>query len=248
MIRVTHAALTDRGRVRRRNEDNWSADAAAGLYVVSDGLGGHSAGELASKIVVEALPLLLKERLPPSGDLINAVKPASGALRDLSRQVYEQTRGEPGLEGMGATVVLAVVRGAQALIVHLGDSRAYRFHNGRLGRLTNDHSVVQLLIDYGEITPDEARTHPARGCVTRSVGMAGEPVPECRLVELQPGDRLLLCTDGLVGMLVDEEISRILAAGGELEAVCRRLVDAANEAGGRDNVTVLMLEWAASGT
>ena len=240
---IEHAALTDRGRVRRRNEDNWSADPTAGIYVVSDGLGGQSAGALASQIVVETLPLLLRKRLPRAGDLAVAADLVRGVLCELSRQVYRQTQGEPGLEGMGATVVLAVVRETQALLAHLGDSRAYWFRDGRLERLTSDHSVVQLLIDDGEISPEQARTHPARGCVTRSVGMAGEPLPECRLVELQPGDRLLLCTDGLIGMVDDRSLGQILAAEGELKTACQRLIEAANEAGGKDNITVLLLEW-----
>lgn len=239
---VEHAALTDCGRVRRQNEDNWSADPAAGLYVVSDGLGGHAAGELASKIVVETLPLLLQQRLPPAGSLAGATETVREALRELSRAVYRQTQREPALEGMGATVVLAVVRHASALIAHVGDSRAYRFRGGVLERLTRDHSLVQILVDYGEITPEEATRHPARGCVTRSVGMLGDPLPECRLVDLHPGDRLLLCSDGLVGMVDDAEICDILATGGSLDAVCHRLIDAANDAGGRDNITVLLVE------
>ena len=238
---LEHAALTDCGLVRHHNEDNWSADSTAGIYVVADGLGGHTAGELASKIVVEALPLLLKPRLPAIGSLAGVTDTVREAVREVSRQVFQETQKDPTLYGMGATVVMAVVRQTSALVAHLGDSRAYRFRHGLLERLTRDHSVVQLLVDYGEITAEQAAIHPARGCVTRSVGMTGEAMPECRLIDLDPGDRLLLCSDGLVGMVSDTGIYEILAQGGSLETVCHRLVEAANDAGGRDNITVLLV-------
>jgi len=240
---IEHAGLTDRGLVREENEDNWSAVLDQGLFIVSDGMGGHFGGAVASKIVVEALPELLRKRMAGIEDLAGskAAKRVEGVLAELSVQVREQTRGEPGLEGMGATVVLAMVRGYQALIAHMGDSRAYLLRAGRLRQLTKDHSIVQLLVDAGEITSQEALTHPARGQVTRSVGMEGEALPEVDHLDLEPGDRLLLCTDGLTGMLGDREIEAILCGGGSPKDACRQLVDAANGAGGKDNVTALVL-------
>jgi PPM family protein phosphatase len=163
------------------------------------------------------------------------------AIVTLSTQLREQTRNEPGLAGLGSTVVCALVREDQALITYMGDSRAYRLRQGKLRQLTRDHSLVQLLLDSGKITAAEAATHPARGQLTRQVGMEGEPLPQTRLLKLQPGDLLLLCTDGLTGMLSDREIQAILREPVGLKTQCRRLIQAANKAGGRDNVTVVLV-------
>jgi protein phosphatase len=142
---------------------------------------------------------------------------------------------------MGSTVVCALVRGNQVLIAHMGDSRAYRLRGGRLKQLTRDHSLVELLIRSGDITLEEAATHPSRGRLTRNIGMDGEPLPQTCLLKHRAGDQLLLCTDGLTGMISDEQIKTILSESSPLETRCQRLVDAANQAGGKDNVTVLLL-------
>ena len=248
-LTVKHAGMSDRGRVREKNEDNWTADPKQGLYIVSDGLGGQFAGALASKIVVEVLPRLIQERLDDADDLAepDVAEQVRGILYDLSQQVYEQTHGEPGLEGMGATVVLALLRDGEALIAHMGDSRAYRLRSGQLEQLTKDHSLVQLLIDSGDISPKEAATHPARGQVTRSVGMEGEPLPEVQATDIIEGDRLLLCTDGLTGMLPESEVAGILMQRKGARATCRTLVQAALDAGGKDNVTVVLVDAVAAG-
>lgn len=240
---MTHAGSSHRGLVRKENEDNWSAHPELGLYIVSDGLGGEFAGTLASKIVVEALPEMLSERADALKDLLGgkAARAVKGTLAELSAQVFAQTHGEPGLEGMGATVVLALVRPQKALIAHMGDSRAYLFRGERLRQLTKDHSVVQLLVDAGEISTEEAAGHPARGQVTRSVGMEGEPLPEAKVIAVRPGDRLLLCTDGLNGMLSDGEIQRVLGREGQPQVACDALVQAALDSGGKDNVTVVVI-------
>lgn len=243
-LELCHAGLSDRGRVRERNEDNWAADPKEGLYIVSDGLGGHFQGALASEIVVKTLPELIRKELSGIEDLNDALasERVSAAICRLSNELHERTEGEPGMEGMGATAVLSLIRNSTALIAHVGDSRAYLWREGELQQLTKDHSIVQLLLDSGEIKPEEVRGHPARGRVTRSVGMDGEPLPEAQVVELQPGDRLLFCTDGLVGMLSDEEILGILNQRQAPEESCCQLVETANEASGRDNITVLIVE------
>ena len=241
--RMHHAGLTDKGRVREQNEDAWSADPKLGLYVVSDGLGGEFAGALASKIVVEALPALICRQIGNIKDLSHP-KAAQGlieAITCLSLEMRRDTKGKPALEGMGATVVVGLIRGSNALLGHMGDSRAYLWRQRTLEQVTKDHSIVQILLDHGEITPEEAPDHPARARVTRFVGMFDEPLPEARLLELQPGDRLLFCTDGLTGMLSDMQILGILNEESHPKAVCQRLVAAANEAGGRDNITVLLV-------
>jgi PPM family protein phosphatase len=243
-LSISHAGSSDRGLVRKENEDNWFADPEQSLYIVSDGLGGEFAGALASKIVVETLPEMIRaqkeivEELPPR----KASRAIKAVLAELSTRINEETRGQPGLEGMGATVVIALIRPPKALIAHMGDSRAYLLRREHLKRLTQDHSVIQLLMDAGEISLEEATTHPARGQVTRSVGMEGEPLPEARLVTVQPNDRILLCTDGLTGMLGDQEILDILHSELVPQAACQCLINAANKAGGKDNVTAVVLD------
>lgn len=243
--RFTYAGLSDRGRVRKENEDNWVADPEYGLFVVSDGMGGQFAGALAAKIVVETLPPLIKERMKnlKNRKTSAARKLITAALADLSHQVRNQSQGQPGLEGMGATVVLALIRGAHALIAHMGDSRAYLLRRGRLQQLTRDHSIVQLLIDDGKITREEALRHPARGQLTRYVGMTGDALPEARSLDLRRGDRLLLCTDGLTDMVADTKLLSILKKTLVPKTACRHLIAAANAAGGRDNITAVTISF-----
>jgi protein phosphatase len=143
---------------------------------------------------------------------------------------------------MGATLALLVLRERTGFVAHMGDSRVYLFRNGRLQQLTTDHSLVSLLQSTGEITAEEARTHPARNRITRHVGMERALYPDVQSLELCDGDRLLLCTDGLNGMIDDDRIAEILNSGEDPEQACASLVDAANAAGGRDNVTALIVD------
>ena len=244
MSALIHAGLSDRGRVRKQNEDTWAADPELGLFLVSDGMGGEAEGALASRIVAKTLPTLVRQRMGSLTDLTaaHAAEKLGQLLAELSDQVYKEAHGRPGLRGMGATVVLALIRGSAALIGHMGDSRAYLLRQGKLQPITHDHSLVQLLLDTGDITPEEAKVHPTRGQITRYVGMAGEALPEVRLAAVEPGDRLLLCSDGLTGMLTDEKLAPILSAGLTPEGTCQRLVAAANEAGGKDNITAVVVD------
>lgn len=244
-LTVRYAGLTDPGRVRQTNEDNWIANPDQGLFIVADGMGGQFAGMLASRAVVETLPGLIRQHFEkleglPKG---RAERRMAKAVATLSSQIRQQTQNEPGLEGMGSTVVCALVRGSQVLIAHMGDSRAYRLRVGRLKQLTKDHSLVELLISSGDITPEEAATHPARGRLTRNVGMEGEPLPQTRLLKLKASDLILLCTDGLSGMLSAERILEILKEPQPLEVRCQSLMDAANQAGGTDNITAVLLKF-----
>jgi serine/threonine protein phosphatase PrpC len=242
---IRHAALTDIGRVRQTNEDCWTADAELGLYIVADGMGGESAGTLASTIVVATLPELVRQSFAAMDCLprYRAMRLMAKAIATLSRHLRQQTQNEPALAGMGSTVVCALVRDAQALVAHMGDSRAYRLRASQLKQITRDHTIVQLLLDSGDITPEEAADHPARGRLTCCVGMAGEPLPQVNLLTLKPGDLLLLCTDGLTGMIGHDQIRSILCTPAPLESRCRSLVDSANRAGGEDNITVLLLAF-----
>jgi protein phosphatase len=249
-LSLQFAGLTDPGQVRAENEDNWTADSEQGLFIVADGMGGEFAGALASRIVIATLPTLVAQAFatrPPSSKH-QARRRMKAAIATLSRQLREQTQNEPGLDGMGSTVVCALVRGAAAVVGHMGDSRVYRLRGGRLKQLTKDHSLVHLLIKTGDITAEEAATHPARGRLTRCVGMDGAPLPQASVHAMKPGDLLLLCTDGLTGMLSDERIATALKERMPLGAKCQHLVDAANEAGGKDNITVLLLCFTQSET
>jgi serine/threonine protein phosphatase PrpC len=245
-LHLVHSGLTDTGRVRAGNEDAWAVDPAQGLYIVADGMGGHNAGEIAARAVVESLPEMVRRRVSRGRQGAATGKGLARRLRTavarLSRDVYLRAMAEPSLYGMGATVVLAMVQRDSAVVVHMGDSRAYLLHDGQLGLVTKDHSVVQELLDRGHITADEAATHPARNRITASVGMPGDPTPACNRVTLAAGDKLMLCTDGLAGMIPDEQIGQILARPEPPADLCQRLVDAANEAGGYDNVTVVVIE------
>jgi PPM family protein phosphatase len=240
---LRYAAASDRGRVRTSNQDAWTVDREQGLFIVCDGIGGHLAGDVAARIVTQSLPAVLRDSLGGVADLSDpwAADQATQVVADLSRRVREESTGQPGLDGMGTTLVLALVRNLTALIVHLGDSRAYLHRAGRLERLTKDHTVVQALVDGGQLSPATSDLHPASGRLSRYIGMEGAALPQARVVHLQAGDRLLLCTDGLSGMVPDDRIEYLLGLDPELPPACRRLVTAANDAGGRDNITVLLV-------
>jgi protein phosphatase len=217
------------------NEDRWLADPVQGLYLVADGM----ADERPAQLVVDRLPGLLRTKLAAVASLDDPK--AADEVRAALAEVSEEVRIRGGVEGMGSTVVVALVRGRQALVAHMGDSRAYLLRGGRLEPVTQDHSYLQELLACGEITPDEAAAAVSNGGPTRFVGMWGEPVADVRPLELRPGDRLLLCSDGLTGMLRDQQLQTILTETPAPADACRRLIDAANAAGGKDNITALVL-------
>ena len=244
---VRAACVSDAGRVRENNEDSYLVSLEQNLLIVSDGMGGHQAGEVASEAVVTVLPEMIKQRL--AGESSPRPRIVELTLREtilqLSQRLRAESAGRGGLKGMGATVALAWLRGPEGMahLAHMGDSRIYLYRHGNLTQLTEDHSVVALLLKRGDITPEEARRHPARGRLSRYVGMEGEVYPDVQTVRLREGDRLLLCTDGLTGPVSDDEIAALLRANLDPEAACQALVDAANDAGGKDNITVLVVNW-----
>ncbi len=236
------AGQSDPGLVRERNEDRWFADVDRGLFIVADGMGGHAAGALAAEIVVQSLPPLLEERLGDSPDLADPQthERVRAALIDLSRQLRDASTGEFGLDGMGSTVVMALLNDDHALIAHLGDSRACLLRNGQLRQLTRDHSIVQLLVNHGEITESEATHHPARNQLTHFVGMEAA-LPDVCCCEIQPDDLLLLCSDGITGQVGVADLLKHTEPRIPPDEICRRLVHAANAAGGQDNETVVTI-------
>lgn len=244
---VEAACATDVGRVRQNNQDSYLLGLEQGLFIVSDGMGGQQAGDIASKAIVAILPGMIERRMVGMSLPRNRVVELTlrETILELSQRLRTQSTGQVGLKGMGATIALVWMQSSEEIahLAHMGDSRIYLFRQDRLSSLTEDHSIVALLLKREDITLEEALKHPARGRLSRYVGMEGEVYPDVQTVQLEQGDRLLLCTDGLTGLVPDESIAAILLSIPDPEAACRALVDAANAAGGTDNITVLVINW-----
>jgi len=237
-MRIDWAGLSDCGRRRTSNEDAFLADGHLGLFVVADGMGGHAAGEVAARLAVDTVRRVLGE----SGAGPEPRLTIERAIREANRAIVERTHEHESLEGMGTTLVLALIDTASAWISHVGDSRAYRVREGSLQLLTRDHSWVNEQIRMGLLSQEEARRHPWRNVVTRALGSREQVEAEVGVEDLVPGDRILLCSDGLNSMVKEERIlEAIRGAGSDLELACQRLVELANGSGGEDNVTVLLL-------
>jgi PPM family protein phosphatase len=239
--RVVTAALTDIGRRRADNQDRWivrtpvDGEGGAVLLVVCDGMGGARAGEIASALAIETVVRAFRE---------HAARPAAEALalaiEAANREVWTQGQERLELRGMGTTCTAAAIEGDALSLGHVGDSRAYLVRDGALRRLTRDHSLVGHLVATGQITEDDARHDPRRNVVTRSIGAAAAvEVDAWSAGPVHPGDTVILCSDGLHGLVGDEDIARH-AAGPDLEAACRELVALANDRGGPDNITVVL--------
>jgi serine/threonine protein phosphatase PrpC len=288
-MRLTAAALSDQGLRREANEDSYLVRPDLGLYVVADGMGGHAAGEVASRLAIDAIESFIARTVSAESGSIepDACDPAVGvdgnrlilALKQANRDIGEQSTLLVGTRGMATTSVVllvpqngAAVRhdatnetvafvpaapGAHAhpagepetlsgLVAHVGDSRLYLWRDGQLDRLTRDHSWVEEQVVAGALSTSEARVHPWRNLVTRA--LSGGPDPDIDLlpVSLEPRDRVLLCSDGLTSVVGDDVICEVMGRphDGQLDALCQMLVDAANAAGGPDNITVVVVEVA----
>ena len=231
-LRIAEEAVrTDTGRQRNANED--SLFTKAPLFVVADGMGGAQAGEVASRAAVESF----EHDLPAAPPLRTLEETIEGA----NRTIHELARKDPSLAGMGTTTTAAIVdlEAEEVAIGHVGDSRAYRFRNGRFEQLTRDHSLVEEMRRKGQLTDAQAEDHPQRSIITRALGPEPEVQVDLQTVPAQDGDVFLICSDGLTTMLDDEEIARILLRATSLTSAVRALVDEANRAGGRDNITVV---------
>jgi len=231
-LRIAEEAVrTDTGRQRNANEDSYFTRAP--LFVVADGMGGAQAGEVASKAAVESFP----GELPPAPP----ERVLEETIESANRTIHELARKDPGLAGMGTTTTAAIVdlEGEAVAIGHVGDSRAYRLRGGRFEQLTRDHSLVEEMRRKGQITDAQAEDHPQRSIITRALGPEPEVQVDVQTVPAQDGDVFLICSDGLTTMLGDEQIARLLSRATSLESAVRALVDEANRAGGRDNITVV---------
>jgi PPM family protein phosphatase len=229
-VKIEVGSATDIGRVRERNEDSMLVDPP--LYVVADGMGGHRGGQVASQVALEAMEEL---ETGDGGSLAEHVRRANRAVWDRS---VEDER----LSGMGTTLTAARIDGGSALIAHVGDSRAYLLRDGSLRKLTTDHTLVARMVKSGEITEAEAEVHPHKNVLTRALGTDEQVEVDEDTIALIDGDRLLLCSDGLTGMVTEDQIQAILETSEQPQQAADRLVKAANRAGGIDNITVVVLD------
>jgi protein phosphatase len=235
---VEKASLTDVGRQRQGNEDSFLEKSP--LFAVADGMGGARAGEVASRVAVE--------RLSEGGEADGSPEEhLAEVTREANREIYEMAQDDSALAGMGTTLTAALVTGREVAIGHVGDSRVYRFRDGELERLTQDHSLVEEFVRQGKLTPEEAENHPQRSIITRALGPEPEVEVETYTHAAREGDVYLLCSDGLTGMVPEKRIAEILRESDSLDDAAHRLIDAANENGGKDNITAVLFRLADAG-
>lgn len=230
-MKLSVGFATDIGQVREGNEDSYLIEHP--LFAVADGMGGALGGEVASGLAIETIHDLFSRR---EGDLVHQVEEAN-------RAVFARSQTDRTVAGMGTTLTAALVDDGRVHLAHVGDSRAYLFRDGELALLTEDHTLVHRMVAAGEITPSEAEVHPHRSILTRVLGMDGEVDVDEEWLDVRPGDRILLCTDGLTGMLSEPQIGEILEASLDPQAAAERLVSSANRAGGIDNITAILLAF-----
>jgi PPM family protein phosphatase len=254
-MKISYKALSDVGRKRKGNEDALFLNPEQKLFVVADGMGGHAAGEVASRVAVDAInefvcltggdeeitwPFGLDENISYDGNRLKT------AIRHANKKVLEATKEKTEYEGMATTVAAVLVDGDTANIGHVGDSRIYLLSGEEFTQLTSDHSWVNEQIQSGVISADQARSHPLRNVVTRALGGRADLAVDMQTRKVKEGDLLLLCSDGLTTMVADEDIEHVLReAEGDVEKAASDLVAAANERGGEDNITVVLLRFEA---
>jgi PPM family protein phosphatase len=235
-MRVTVGAASDIGQVREGNEDSFLVERS--LFVVADGMGGHRGGEVASSLALDTIQSLF---VRGEGSLV-------GQVEEANRAVFERSQADRNVSGMGTTLTAALVDGDRVQLAHVGDSRAYLFHDHDLTLLTEDHTLVHRMVLNGEITEAEAEVHPHRSILTRALGVDGRVKVDESTIEVAPGDRILLCTDGLTGMVGEEQIRTILdSTPGDAQGAVERLITEANRAGGVDNITAVVLDFTDDG-
>ena len=229
---TSFGSRTDIGCLRDHNED--SLVVAPPLFAIADGMGGHAAGEVASEIAVRVLSELAPEH--PDGAALGH------AVEEANRAVIQAAHEGRGRQGMGTTMTAAMLEGERLVIAQVGDSRAYLLHQGKLQQLTRDHSLMADMIEAGQLTPEEARTHPQRSVITRALGSDTHLHPDIYEINVETGDRLLICSDGLSGMVFDNEIENTLRRVQDPQRCASQLVNEAIAAGGHDNVTVIVAD------
>lgn len=225
---------TDIGKVRKQNEDAAWFDEKRAVFAVADGMGGHLAGEVASRMAIDAVRNMAHSGQTPG------ISPLRDAVAAAHEAILAHARRHPECAGMGTTLSALWRGGNYVYIAHVGDSRIYRLRGGELEQITEDHSLVEELVRAKLITREEARTHPRRNIITRALGTQGDNTPDLLAADTKRGDIWLLCSDGLSGMVSDEKIARTLKKGGSLGAMADSLLEQALAAGGRDNITLVL--------
>jgi protein phosphatase len=249
-MQVKAYGLTHVGRQRQHNEDSFRVEDDAKLFLVADGMGGHAAGEVASRIAVDSISEFILHSKTDDGTWPHAydehfrrsTNRLMAAVRLANTRVLEAMRKDARLRGMGTTVVASLVDEDIFSVAHVGDSRAYLIRDRHISRITNDHSWVFEQVQAGMLTEAEAEKHPLRNVITRALGGALQVAPDASEIEARPGDVYLLCSDGLTGMVPEEEILKVVTeSDGDLKRACQALIEAANEHGGLDNVTAVLV-------
>jgi serine/threonine protein phosphatase PrpC len=238
--------LSDVGRARPRNEDAAGTDSRIGVVIVADGMGGHPAGDVASRLAVEEALERLRARYGPSQERSPQLgsDPMVEAVRSADRRLRDEVASNPTLEGMGTTLtILRVDPGSRWHIAHVGDSRAYLFRDGELTRLTRDDTWVQAQVDAGRLSEEAAKTHPRSAVLTKALGVDAPVTPSVAAGDARAGDLFLLCSDGLLAHLTDDDIAGVLRSHPHegIDSLARLFVDRANEQGGTDNITIGLL-------
>lgn len=240
---ISWGSVSDKGKVRDENEDSYYVNEDLSLFIVSDGMGGHQGGRLASKIIVEDLPVMIETRWHKArstrsraiGSLLR------NSIIEQNQHMYMEGLSESGYVDMGATVVVVFIHNSRVYVANVGDSQAFRFRNHRLWQITKDHTVISELLEQNEIEHTEIDGHPAQGQITQYIGMNEDVCPHLRSFHLRKNDLILLCSDGLTDMISLREISNILTTEQDAQIMCQGLVDAAKQAGGHDNITALCI-------
>jgi protein phosphatase len=252
MAQISSAVASDPGLRREGNEDAFCTRGDLGLYLVADGMGGHAAGEVASRLAVEVIETFVNDTrdadlnttwpFPYDTTLSLNGNRLKAAFHLANRRISAAMESDDSLRGMATTAAAVIAKGGELAIAHVGDSRVYLWHDGALRQLTEDHSWVGEQVRAGVLSDADARRHPWRNVVTRALSGGDDPVVDVQDIQVQPGDQLLLCSDGLSGVVPLERITALLARPGSLEETCRELIQAANDAGGPDNITVALLK------
>ena len=251
MMDVKAFGLTDVGRTRQHNEDTFLVETGAKLFLVADGMGGHAAGEIASRIAADSISEFILHTVEEDGTwphgydehYSRSTNRLMAAVKMANTRVLEAMRKDARLRGMGTTVVAGLFDERVASIAHVGDSRAYLIRDSQMSRITNDHSWVFEQVQAGMLTEAEAERHPLRNVITRALGGALTVNPDASEIELRANDLYLLCSDGLTGMIPEDEILRIVVEhDSDLEEACRCLIDLANQRGGHDNITAILVK------
>ena len=234
-----YAGASDTGRKRRRNEDSYVI--APPIFAVADGMGGAQAGEIASRLAAAAL-----EDTDPGAK--SGAERVTSLIQEANRRVHERAIADPSTSGMGTTMTVALVEGTTVTFGHVGDSRAYRYRDGEIEQITEDHSLVNELLKSGKLSPEEADTHPQRSVITRAVGTDPDVDVDSFTIDAEVGDVFLICSDGLTDMVDDEDIRSVLEKfHNDLDRATKSLVSAANRGGGEDNITVVAFEISEDG-